>query len=172
MRIGLTITLTKETGKRTILKCMREDGSSTFTKLYPNLEIHDIAHYVVEQHLGFRNAFYGLLAKGYTIEDFQLPKNDRPIALHPNNLHPEALITEHLVNLIQTHYNSPYPTHEIMISFQHILKENGLPFPKKLNADLWELIQKKVVHFMEEWLNLPNKGVLTMKFSIGNNDLS
>ena len=117
MDTSLTITLSKEIGKRTILKCTRKDGSSTFAKLYPNLEIHDIAHYVVEQHLGFRNAFYGLLAKGYTIEDFQLPKAERPSALHPKNLHPEALITEHLVNLIQTHFGSPYPTNKICLLY-------------------------------------------------------
>ncbi len=66
----LSIEIRKNDQRPSILHCTREDGSVTFAKLHPNLEIHDITHYVVEQHLNFSNAFYGLLSQGHDIFRF------------------------------------------------------------------------------------------------------
>ena len=96
----LQIKIKKEYNKPSTLSCTREDGSITYAKLQVDFEIHDIAHYVVEQQLQLKNAFYGLLCQGYQINDFLLPKKERPEALQPENLPPEALATEHLVNLL------------------------------------------------------------------------
>lgn len=160
----VTITLTKEAHKPSILRCTRSDGSSTFAKLHPNLEIHDIAHYVVEKHLGFTKAFYGLLAQGYDIGDFQLPKADRPVALHPNNLDHEALITEHLVNLIQTHFGTEYPSSNIISMLKDILEQQELPFPKQLTVASLTTIRHNVKELMEQWYGLDDGEVLQLEF--------
>ena len=78
------------------LTCIRDDGSVTWTHLYRGFVQHDFAHYVVETTLGFENAFFGLVAKGYDIPDFSAPKAERPFEI-PR----EAVDTEPIVALLQ-----------------------------------------------------------------------
>lgn len=78
------------------LTCIRADGSVTWTHLHRGFVYHDFAHYVVETTLGFADAFFGLVAKGYDIPDFSVPKGSRPFPV-PR----EAIETEPIVALLQ-----------------------------------------------------------------------
>jgi hypothetical protein len=60
-----------------ILRCERADGSVTWqrhpaknSRFFPP---HDLTHYAVETTLGFRDAFYGLVASGWELSDFGHP---------------------------------------------------------------------------------------------------
>ncbi|MEO0573450.1 MAG: hypothetical protein AAF039_17240 [Bacteroidota bacterium] len=98
----MEIQFKKLINKPSTLTCVRIDGPTTWIKLYPGIEAHDLAHYAVETALEFQDAFYGMVAKGSNMEDFELPRDIRPETVLPQNLSEEALITEHLVNLIMT----------------------------------------------------------------------
>ena len=100
----LQITFKKHQNKPNTLSCTRQDGSKTWSKIHPGLAIHDLIHYAVETTLDFQNAFYGLLAQGFNIEDFSLPRAERPVELLPKNLPSEALYTEFLVGLFQMEF--------------------------------------------------------------------
>ena len=78
------------------LTCIRDDGSVTWTHLHRGFVQHDFAHYVVEKTLGFENAFFGLVAKGYNIPDFSEPKAERSFEIPE-----EAIDTEPIVALLQ-----------------------------------------------------------------------
>ncbi|MFK3740231.1 hypothetical protein [Massilia sp. TN1-12] len=56
------------TDKADQLRCLRRDGSATATPM-PRQDIlpHDLVHYVVESTLGWRAAFYGMVAGGADI---------------------------------------------------------------------------------------------------------
>lgn len=58
-----------------VLSCIREDGSVTGVKPRHGefFVRHDLMHYAVESTLGLSDAFYGLIAKGRTIESFNAP---------------------------------------------------------------------------------------------------
>ncbi len=71
---------------KSTLHCIRKDGTATWSTIYQGMEIHDLAHFAVETELGFKKAFYGLLASGYAIQDFALPRAKRPKSLLPENL--------------------------------------------------------------------------------------
>ena len=78
------------------LTCVRDDGSVTWTHLPHGIVQHDFAHYVIETTLGLKNAFLGLVAKGYNIPDFNQPKAKRPFEI------PKAAIdVEPIVALLQ-----------------------------------------------------------------------
>jgi hypothetical protein len=69
----LTIQITKRADGRSVLRCIRADGSATWqtrdgrsASFFP---LHDLTHYVVEQELGFGRGFYGLIAEGWEIQD-------------------------------------------------------------------------------------------------------
>jgi hypothetical protein len=74
---GLTIRIKKNTDGTAALSCTRADGTVTWQRqqgaqglFFPR---HDLTHYAVETVLGFRSAFYGLVASGWDISDFGPP---------------------------------------------------------------------------------------------------
>jgi hypothetical protein len=73
----LLIRIKKKSDGSAALSCMRADGSVTWQRQEGQLgtffPLHDLTHYAVETVLGFRRAFYGLLAEGWDISDFAKP---------------------------------------------------------------------------------------------------
>lgn len=161
----MKIQFKKQQSKPSILTCIREDGSTTWVKMYPGIEAHDLGHYAVETILDFKNAFYGMVAKGSNIEDFELPREQRPNEVLPQNLDSEALIAEHLVNLIMTKAQTEYGTFDIMASLKAILGENSLPFPENLTEnkmdEVWILFQD----LNRQWEQLPAGNTMELEFS-------
>lgn len=162
----LQIQIKKEPNKPSTLSCTREDGSITYAKLQLDFEIHDIAHFVVERRLQLKNAFYGLLSRGYQINDFMLPKLERPDALQPQNLLPEALATEHLINLLTIDFMHPDHEMDVFNTLEDILKEHHLAFPKKIQKEEIILIQNELSAWMSKWNELPHGKVLEMIFEL------
>lgn len=96
----MEINFTKKPGSEHIISCKRIDGSVTWMKSSSFFVTHDICHYAVETTLRLKKAFYGMLAGGTSINDFELPKEQRTFELTD-----EALLAEHLVNLLVIEYN-------------------------------------------------------------------
>jgi len=129
----LKIEFKKQKNKPSILTCYRQDGTYTWTKLYQGFEDHDLAHVAIEIVLEFENAFFGLIKKGFAINEYELPKNVKPDELQSYNLPDEALQTEHLVNLLQTEFRNGKIIPNLLEIYANILTEHNIPFPKKLN---------------------------------------
>jgi len=74
---ALTIRIKKKTDGNAALSCTRADGSTTWQRQEGSsagfFPLHDLTHYSVETVLGFRRAFYGLLAEGWDISSFGDP---------------------------------------------------------------------------------------------------
>ncbi|HNP22926.1 MAG TPA: hypothetical protein PKM63_03700 [Panacibacter sp.] len=90
----MTIKFAKKRDKH-VISCLRTDGSSTWMQTDAFFVQHDLMHYAVETTLHFKNAFFGMLAGGISISDFELPKDQRPFAYSE-----EALVAESIVNLL------------------------------------------------------------------------
>lgn len=145
------IRIKKRKGKPSILTCIRSDKSVTWTKLHPGIELHDIAHFVVESELGFLDAFYGIVADGFDIGDFELPVEKRPSELIPANLSQHALQTEHIVNLLQIDFSSTDNDSDFISNLKLILAEKNIEFPKELNQISLKRIQDKFHELRLEW---------------------
>ena len=74
------------------LTCIRADGSKTWSRLHPFFPMHDLTHFAVESVLRLREAFFGLIASGWTVEAFAEKGSSA-------RLPPEAIFAEHLVGL-------------------------------------------------------------------------
>jgi hypothetical protein len=72
--------------------CVRADGSRTWARLHPFFPEHDLTHCAVETVFGFREAFFGLVAAGWQIDDFAAPEARRRMPV-------EALWAESIVGL-------------------------------------------------------------------------
>ncbi len=75
------------------LTLTRGDGTTTGQRLPRGQAQHDLTHYAVESCLKFSNAFYGLVARGKDISDFD---NRETRGKTPD----DAMLTEFLVNQI------------------------------------------------------------------------
>jgi hypothetical protein len=96
---ALTIRLSRRPDGAVIFELRRADGTTTWQKRTgPTAEffaVHDLTHYAVETTLGYRGAFYGLVASGWDLSDFgpPWPRGALPI---------EALAAEVIVGLFDT----------------------------------------------------------------------
>jgi hypothetical protein len=93
----MLIRFTKGQGKEDTLSCFRNDGSVTWERARVGV-LHDLIHYVVETTLGYREAFYGLLAAGWDIQDFG---ETDPGTGQKRVIPVEAAKTEAIVGLLQ-----------------------------------------------------------------------
>lgn len=157
----------KEIHKPSTLTCIRDDGSKTWTKMHPGIEIHDIAHFVVEKALGFKDAFYGTIAKGYNIGDFELPRDERSKDLIPSNLSVQARQVEHIVNLIQVFLFNQDAEGDILASMRNILDEKGIDFPKALGREKMLRILKRIKRLMAKWESLEAGEIIELEFKMG-----
>ena len=70
----LLIRIKKKSDGSAALTAVRADGSTTWQRQDGQLgrffPLHDLTHYAVETVLGFRRAFFGLLADGWDLSDF------------------------------------------------------------------------------------------------------
>jgi hypothetical protein len=73
----LLIRIKKNKDGSASLACVRADGSTTWQRQDGQLGAffppHDLTHYAIETVLGYRNGFYGLIADGWEISDFNTP---------------------------------------------------------------------------------------------------
>lgn len=73
----LLIRIKKKTDGTAALICVRADGSTTWQRQDKQLgqffPFHDLTHYAVESVLRLHRAFFGLLADGWDISDFDAP---------------------------------------------------------------------------------------------------
>lgn len=96
MSADLRIRLKRHTDGSASLTLTRRDGSVTWQRQKGSLALvfpqHDLTHYAVESALGYRGAFFGLVADGWEIADFAKPWPRGPIPV-------EAREVEMLVGL-------------------------------------------------------------------------
>lgn len=160
----MLIKFKKGEDKPTTLTCIRTDGSMTWTIVHPGMEIHDFAHFVVETELGFTDAFYGIIAKGFDIEAFELPREQRPEALIPANLPVRAHQTEHIVNLLQINFSNTDEPLDVISTLRNILTAQNIDFPEALNQERLDQINKRLKALLLEWKALKRGETLEIVF--------
>lgn len=76
-RLPLAIRFKKNADGTSALSCTRADGSATWQRqqsasanFFPK---HDLTHFAVETVLGVPDGFYGLISRGWNMEDFGTP---------------------------------------------------------------------------------------------------
>ncbi len=140
------------------LTCIRDDGSVTWTYLHREFAIQDLAHYVVETTLGFEDAFFGLVAKGYDIPDFNAPKAERPFEI-PR----EAMDTEPIVALLQA---------DLLESLGYsgdsdgIFRDHSASLPVNLTDEHLEVMRRKLRALLGRWQDLQPGESMALQFKV------
>lgn len=156
----MTIRFSKRNNKQHTLTCTRNDGTQTWMQVSDFFIVHDMTHYAVETVLGYKNAFYGMLNSGINISDFEKPKEERTVTLTD-----EAIITEHLVNLLTIEYNQGLIENFNNTLADSIRKENLLYQPPCLSAEQLAAIRTAIKENMNLWYQLPEGAHLELNFN-------
>lgn len=141
----MIIRLKKGRGKPDVLTCIRSDGSTTWTRLRIPAQ-HDLVHYVVETTLGLRDSFYGLVARGVDITDFEKPKEQQTFQTPI-----EAIHTEYIVGLLQMELVNSAPYEDFNAQLRAMCEQNKFPVPPGITLDKIRRIRQAVGEILYEW---------------------
>lgn len=146
--------------KADALICVREDGSSTSGEM-PRQGIlpHDAFHFVVETTLGWRDAFFGEIARGVSL-DHILRKREKPAPQWST----QALQAESLVECLQAEQwggaASPETFRETLAT---TCRQRNVAPPPMTPEDL-QRIRTALRELGAAWRPLPPGGVLERRF--------
>ena len=155
----MEILLTKKENNQNVLSCKRKDGSITWKRITPFFVLHDICHYVVEKTIPLKNAFYGMVAAGTAISDFELTKDNRNFILAD-----EAIYAEQLVNLLAIEYAQGKMENFAELFADICEKELSSSLQVLLNSDKLGEIRKMLKTLMEKWNSLPGRETMILNF--------
>ena len=145
---------------RDTLVCIRDDGAQIWSKLVYKMPYHDLTHYAVETTLGLRNAFYGLLAQGWTVEQFteKNPETGR----YPS-LPDEAVQAESLVVLFQGAAAGGTPSEQVLETLEAACIANGVP-PMPINSEQLDVVRDRLRELWQAWDQLLPGEILELDF--------
>lgn len=141
------------------LKCTRSDGSECESELFEGSVFHDLAHFVVEKECGISEGFWGRIAEGYSIADYDLPNEERPFQISKAGYHAEFLAT-----LVQTMVFLGSFDYEYAAMLEYSSKVAKLPFPKLPEVAVLETWRIKCLELTKQWEQLPAGEWLKLEF--------
>jgi hypothetical protein len=155
----LRIKIAKRRGKLPLLVCERADGTRTMAELTVGAA-HDLGHYVVETTLGYRRAFYGLVARGMNIEDF-----NGPAASTRTDIPEEAVATEFIVGMLQTELVSGEPMADFNEALRRAMADGRRPMnaPVVSDADL-ATMRRRYGELVGRWYALEGGGTIELEW--------
>ena len=160
------ISFQKGRGKPDTLSVRRADGSVTWTQGNAGPAYHDLAHYIVETTLRCKQAFFGIIYQGYAIDDFVLPRHQRPDALKIANLPAEAMQVEYIVQQIQLEHFNGVEDPDFLSSLRQTLTDKNLPFPAQLNDSTLAQLRERFRALVAQWDALTPGETLTLPFGV------
>lgn len=159
----LTIAITKRRDGQTVLKCTRVDGSETWQKNSGTqaafFVFHDLTHYVVETELRLKDAFFGLIAQGWSVEETTGKGERGPLPV-------EAWFAELVVGILDQERVSfmRWSAEEFNDALSLRAASSGRSVPLSLTQGNLDHIRQARSKLFEEWHGVPDGGTLQLVF--------
>jgi hypothetical protein len=160
----LRVQFTKRKDGAVVFRCVRADGSATWQKqegrhalFFP---FHDLTHFVVETTLGFRRAFYGLMAEGWDVDD-TTGKGTR------GAIPPEAVIAEHLVGLLDRERaggSPPFTAELLNAQLDQLATEGRIAYRVAFTDAQLDQVRQRLETLQNAWATLPSGETLELTF--------
>ena len=153
----MEIIFKKGVTKNTIT-CKRPDGTSTWMQAIPFMIIHDLTHYVVETQLQLKLGFYGLLAGGWDITDFENKQK-----IKSTDIPAEGLRAELIVGLLLTERNDG----QEMTDFNSVYQDSCINYAlaeQPLDRSQLDRLRIGVDDLINKWKFLPVDSTLILTF--------
>ena len=123
--------------------------------------LHDLTHFAIEIELGFRRAFYGLIAEGWDIEETTGKGARGPLPT-------EALWVEHLVGAfdLERAGSVVWTADELNEQARTFAADSGLPPPPALTDDDLRRIRSRLGELLAQWAFLEEGATLELGFVV------
>lgn len=157
----MRIVFTKGDAKYSYLKCIRDDDTSTASKM-PEQGIipHDMIHYIVEQNLAFHGAFFGQLKAGANI-DFKLQHNQLAQEIIDKT---ESWQVESIVEALQALlWSCDFSYSSFIYLVSNACNMRGIP-PPLVNTKHFLLILNECYQLSAVWKRTPEGGSISVNF--------
>src|SRR5436309_529222 len=161
--LAVIIEFAKRKDGNTVLRCIRDDGSSTWQRnenqhasFFP---LHDLVHYAVESELAFSQGFFGLIAAGWNIDETTGKSARGPL---PN----EALEVEHFVASFMAEWNSEteWGGSDFNEQAAAFAESRRLPAPRTLTDEDLARVRSRLKELCGRWGDLPEGEASTENF--------
>ena len=159
----MRVQIEKRADGATVLRFQRKDGTEDWQKqqgphaaFFP---LHDLTHYAVETTLGITDAFYGLVASGWSIEDTTGKGKRGPITHN-------AVFVETVVGTLDVERasGSRWTAAEFNENTARHAAGSGRPAPRVLTDDELARIRKRRAELFAAWQELPPGRTLELTF--------
>jgi hypothetical protein len=147
---SLRIRFTNRADGAVIMHCERADGTSTWQRgdsaAAHFFVVHDLTHFAVETTLGYRRAFFGLLASGWNITDFGKPWPRGPLPA-------EAIPAEVIVGMLDSERSSGtrMRADELNAEVARHYAAHGLGDPPVVTPEQLARIRQRMSELIAEW---------------------
>jgi hypothetical protein len=161
----LKLRLKKKNDGEPVVTFVRADGSSTSGRLGSGGfgAVHDLTHYVVERSLALRSGFFGLLAQGWQMGDFNAPG---AAARVPD----EAIVAECVVGQLANVVLGDQPLDPAefnwLVAGAVAAVRPGATVPV-LSSETLSRVHRQLLRLLDEWRALPPGRVLELEFPPG-----
>jgi len=164
----MKIRFTKGQGKRDTLAAVRDDGTTTWSTVQEGFMSHDLMHYAVETTLGYKQAFYGLLAAGYTIQSFgeRDPATGRTPVLPLDAHHAENTVAILWLHRSEDQWPTPAALDDMLAQ---ACAQFDLPPPPAITAGQLSLIHALFHDLCCRWADLPPGRSIEVEFPLKDN---
>jgi hypothetical protein len=161
--LAVIVEFAKRKDGNTVLRCIRDDGSTTWqrnenqhARFFP---LHDLVHYAVESELGFGEGFFGLLAAGWNIDE-TTGKSARGALPH------EALEVEHFVSSFMAEWNSEaeWSASDFNAQAAAFAQARNFPAPRTLTDEELARVRHRFKELASQWRDLPDGETLRLEF--------
>lgn len=163
IRFKLQVRFKKSADGAVALTCTRTDGTTTWQRQEGRragfFALHDLTHFAVESVLGCREAFFGLIAGGWNITDFES---------RLDQLTGEALRVETLVGLLDTERADGVPRTAEELNSQaamHYEARGSLDEPPVVTEEQLGAIRRLRDELLSRWASVPAGGSLDLEFN-------
>lgn len=152
----MLIQFKKGRDSRPTLTCVRNDGSRTWNQVHPFFPEHDMTHLAVERALRLREAFFGLVAAGWSLDRFAEPGMSKQLPA-------DAILAEHLVGLLDRERaaGARWSAVEVTEALQASVPAGGRP----ITEDQLARIRADRAEMFAAWEALPAGSTLDLEYS-------
>src|SRR3954469_14484998 len=162
----LTIRIKKGKDGRAALSCQRSDGSIIYQRQNEKqagfFVRHDLTHFAVETVLGHRKGFFGLIAGGWSFEDFgeKWDKKKYPADAEPSEL---------IVGLFDAENASEaqWSAAEFNLHAKGFMRElGGSEIGEVIDQEQVERVRARIGELMKRWERVKPGGTMELEFEI------
>ena len=147
-----------------VMTFVRDDGSATSGRLGAGGfgAVHDLTHYVVESTLGLRAGFFGLLAQGWNIPDFEVKSAARQL---PDESIVAECIVGQLTNAVIGGHEPSADEFNWLVAAAVAGVRPGVHAPA-VSAEVLQRMNRQLGGLLAQWRALPPGGAIALEFSL------